>query len=679
MGNYFNVILIFQAISAVLIGWLLLHFAKLYQRAYLFYWSISFFCLNIYLIAVYISSQLSAYNLDPSSLPRLINLFLLSTAGYLQIAFLMTGTITLVRGATLSNKALIRILVVCMLIAASITLFKNWTDASDDANLRYLIRVGLRYLVAGMACIGTAIYILRYDAKPLLGKKLVTIGFFVYGFEMGFLGWLTLENFIFGESAVLLIFAPYHGLFELLLYPFICVGLVVWLLEVERIRRQQSFEKLQNLNQTDGLTGLPSQRALHKHLQNWQQLAQPLNRLTLTLIGIDQMQRFNDAEGIKKGDEIITTLAKRLEFLCIGGFRFFGRLHGDVFVIISRGFGDEQLNKAQKLRSSFSRPLKIKNKTYYLEMSAGSTSVTPDLSVETILHQASQALQLAKQSGGRQHKLYQPGIRLSLNTDLIFENELRAAFKREQFEIYYQPIWSSTNTIVCFEALIRWNHPKKGLLTPNAFLTLVHDLGLMVELDKWVSKQAIKQIRSWQFINPNSAKITVNVSAETVQNGDLVPFIKSCLKAEKVKPNNLTMEITENTAMHNIESGRSTLTELKKLGVHVAIDDFGTGYSSLNYLKAFPSDVIKFDRSFVSDIKNKEINLEILRSLVPLCHRLNKKVVIEGIENREQYESMQDLGINAFQGYYLSHPITTQEAEKLLFMSKKSNVNQKLN
>ena len=671
MGDFFSVTLIFQAISSVLIGWLLLHFAKLYQRNYLFYWSISFFCLNLYLIAVDISLQLSTLQLDPSSWLRLGILFLVSLAGYLQIAFLMTGTISLVRGANITNKILFRVLVICILIAASITLFKNWTDSSADANLRYLVRIGLRYVIAGLACFGTAIYILRADANPLLGKKLVTIGFFVYGFEMAFLGWLTLENYIFGESAVLLILAPYHGLFELLIYPFIGVGLVVWLLEVERMRRQQSFEKLQNLNQTDGLTGLPGQRALHKHLQTWQQMAQPLNRLTLTLMGIDQMQRFNDAEGIKKGDEIITTLAKRLEFLCIGGYRFFGRLHGDVFVIISSGYGDEQLEKVQKLRRSFSRPLKIKNKTYHLEVSAGSTEITPNTSIDTLLHQASQALQLAKQTGGKQHQIYQPGIRLSLNTDLIFENELRAAFKRDQFEIYYQPIWSTTNTILCFEALIRWNHPKKGLLTPNAFLTLVQDLGLMIELDHWVARQAIKQIRAWQFINPGSAKITVNVSAETVQNGNLVAHIKNCLATEKVKPSNLTLEITENTAMHNIESGKNTLTELSKLGTHIAIDDFGTGYSSLNYLKAFPSDVIKFDRSFVADKKNQEINLEILKSLVPLCHRLDKKVVIEGIEDKGQLEAMQQLHIDAFQGYYLSYPVTVKEAQKLLLMSKK--------
>lgn len=673
MGEYFGITLISQAFSSVLIGWLLLHFAKIYRRKYLFFWSYSFFSLTIYLITVYLGLHLMTNGYSPSSPIRLGNLFTLSTAGYLQIAFLVIGTITLVRETPVTKSLIIRILVACLLIAATITVFKNWTYASEDNSLRYLIRVGLRYVIAGFACIGTAIYIIRNDAKPLLGKKLATIGFFVYGTEMAFLGWLTIENYLFDGSEVLQILVPYHGLFELLLYPFIAVGLVVWLLEIERHGRQESFEKLKNLNQTDGLTGLPNQQALHKHLQNWKQIAQVGQKLTLTLIGIDQMQRFNDAEGIKKGDEIITNLAKRLEFLCTGSFRFFGRLHGDVFVLISRGFDEEQIIKAKKIRRAFARPLKIKNKTYHMEMSAGTTEIIPSQSIESMLHQAGQALQLAKQSGGKQHQLFKPGMKLAINTDLIFENELRAAFKQEQFEIHYQPIWSSKNKIACFEALIRWKHPKRGILTPNSFLTLIHDLGLIVELDHWVSKQAIQQVRAWQFINPAAAKVTINVSAETVQNGDLLEHIKSCLEFEKVKPNNLTIEITENTAMHNIESGKNTLTELKKLGINIAIDDFGTGYSSLNYLKAFPSDVIKFDRSFVSDQTNKKINLEILKTLVPLCHRLDKTVVIEGIENKEQFDSMQSLDIDAFQGFYLSYPVTANEVKKLLLMSKRAS------
>ncbi|TDR20600.1 putative bifunctional diguanylate cyclase/phosphodiesterase [Marinicella litoralis] len=670
MGDFYNITLIAQAISSVLIGWLLLHFAKIYQRNYLFYWSYSFFSLTLYLIAVYFCFTMIALNYSVSSVPRLINLFCMSTAGYLQISFLVVGTVSLVNGTSISKKNIIRLLVLCLLIACFITLFKN--SESDPKELRYLMRVGARYLVAGMACLGTAIYILRNDPNPLLGKKLVTIGFFVYGFEMAFLGWLAIENYIFDGSQLLLLLVPYHGIFELIFYPFIGVSLVMWLLDVERISSQRSSEKLKNLNQTDGLTGLPNQQAIHKHLMNWKQIASSHERLTLTLIGVDQMQRINDAEGIKRGDELIILLAKRLEFLCTGAHRFFGRLHGDVFVVVTGGYGKEQLTRAEKLRKSFSRPLKSESKTYYLEMSAGSTQLKPELSIETMLHQANQALQYAKQSGGKQLQTFHPELKLSLYADLSFENDLRTAFKLQQFEIYYQPIWSAENKIICFEALIRWKHPKRGLLTPDAFLNLIHDLGLAIELDYWVIDRAIQQVRKWKFINNEAAKISINVTAETIQNGQIVDHIKAALQREQIPANDVTIEITENTAMHNIESGKNTLNELKKMGIQVAIDDFGTGYSSLNYLRAFPSDVIKFDRSFVSDLNNQDINEEILKSLIPLCHRLNKKVVVEGVENRYQFDLLKKLSINGFQGFYLSYPVTVKEANKLLLMSKRS-------
>lgn len=670
MNEFFNITLIAQAISSVLIGWLLFHFARIYQRNYLFYWSYSFFSLTIYLLTVYFGLTMIELKYSPSSPPRLINLFVMSTAGYLQIIFLVVGTVSLVNGTNTSKKNIFRLLILCLLIAGFITLFKNWS--AYDSELRYLVRVGARYLVAGMACLGTAIYILRNDPNPLLGKKLVTIGFFIYGFEMAFLGWLTVENYIFDGSTLLMLLVPYHGVFELILYPFIGVSLVMWLLDVERIRSQQSSEKLKNLNQTDALTGLANQQAIHKHLLNWQQMASSEDQLTMTLIGIDQMQRVNDAEGIKKGDELIILLAKRLEFLCTGTHRFFGRLHGDVFVVLTGGYGKAQLAKAEKLRRSFSRPLKSKSKTYHLEMSAGSIQVKPAYSIETMLHQANQALQFAKQSGGKQLQTYFHGMKLSLGADLSFENELRSAFKFNQFEMYYQPIWSSDNKINCFEALIRWQHPKRGLLTPDAFLNLVQRLGLTIDLDYWVIDQAINQVRKWKFINNEAAKVSINVTAETIQNGQIVEHIKSTLKRERIPANDVTIEITENTAMHNIESGKNTLNELKKLGIHIAIDDFGTGYSSLNYLRAFPSDVIKFDRSFVSDLNNNQINEEILKSLIPLCHRLNKRVVVEGIENKQQFELLKQLSINGFQGYYLSHPITVKETQKLLMMSKRS-------
>lgn len=607
---------------------------------------------------------------SPSSPIRLTNLFAMATAGYLQITFLVVGTVSLISNKNVSKKSLIRLITSCLLVAGFITLYKNWSD--DGSTVRHLLRVGLRYVIAGLAYLGTAIYILRKDPNPLLGKKLVTIGFFIYGFELAFIGWLTFENYFLTNSGLVHILTPYHGLFELLLYPFIGVSLIIWLLDVERLRNQQSIKKLHSLNQTDGLTNIPNQQALIKHIQNWQMHANDNDRLTLTLLGVDQMQRINNAEGIKRGDELIIMLAKRLEFLCTGMHRFYGRLFGDVFVVVSSGYGNNQITKAEKLRQALSRPIKFKNQTYHAEISAGLTQLKPDMKTEQMLNEASQALQLAKQKGAKQLECYHEGLKLSLNTDLSFENELRTGFKLHQFELYYQPIWNNSNQIICFEALIRWNHPKRGVLTPDNFLSLMQQLGLSIELDYWVLAQAIQQIRKWKFVNSRAGKITVNISAETIQNGRIVNHLKTLLNSERISPDSLTLEITENTAMHNIESGQNTLNEIKKLGVKIAIDDFGTGYSSLNYLRIFPSDVIKFDRSFVVDLNDYSINLEILKSLVPLCHRLNKTVVVEGIETNKQYESLKKLAINGFQGYYLSYPVNLKEAHKLLVMSKRS-------
>ncbi len=671
MTDSFVITLLVQACSAALIGWLLLYFARIYQRMYLHYWSYSFFSLTLFLLGSFFAILLVQLNHGPSSTLRLINLFILTTAGYLQIGFLVIGTQSLVNGTLINKKTLFRILVICVLIALIITLFKNWSP--DEVSLRYFTRIGLRYLVAGLACLGTAVFIIRNDPKPLIGKQLVTVGFFIYGFEMTFLGWLTAENHFLNGSELLFILAPYHGLFELLLYPMIGVGLIMWLLEVERIQSKQAFNKLKHLNTTDGLTGLPNQQALKTHLKQWANVATPKDKITMTLFGVDQMARFNDGEGIQKGDQLLVSLAKRLEFLCTG-YSFYGRLYGDVFVLLLNNYSKAEIEKIKSLRKKLSRPFKLESKTFFLEVSAGSTKITVDMDHKTMLNRANQALQSAKASGGKQVKTYRKGIKLPHNPDISFENELRTAFKQHQFEIYYQPIWTNKNTIVCFEALIRWNHPTRGILSPTSFLYLVQQLGLTVDLDFWVTEQAFKQIQKWKKINADAANITVNLSADTIQNDGIVEHLVQCSLKYKVIPQHITVEITENTAMHNIESGTNTLNEIRKLGHLIAIDDFGTGYSSLNYLRTFPSDVIKFDRTFVSDTSNRAFSQEILKALVPLCHQLKKKVIVEGVETKLQFDQLAQFNIDGYQGYYLSRPVQLSEASKLLIISKKSGM-----
>ena len=669
MNVTFFATLLVQSLSALLIGWLLHYYARIYQRKYLFYWSYSFYGLAVFLSGSFLGLALVQLGISPTSPWRMLNLFVFTTAGYLQIAFLVFGTTSLVKDTEIKKRTLWRILVVCMVIALAVTLFKNWDP--DGAGLRYMMRIGLRYFTAGLACLGTAIYILRNDPNPIIGKKLVTIGFFVYGFEMSFLGWLTFESQFLGGSELLEYLVPYHGLFELILYPMIGVGLIVWLLEVERSRSQKVAEQLQHLNLTDGLTGLPNQQALHQYLQQWAQVAAPKDQMTLALYGVDKMSRFNVGEGFKQGDQLLIALGKRIEMLCTGQ-PFYGRIYGDVFVLLLSGAGSNQNNKINNLRRQLSRPFKLGGKTYHLEVSSGSVTFTAEQDHEVVFNQANQALQSAKYLGGKQSLTYRKNMTLPDKTDISFENELRTALKNKQFILHYQPIWLNKSSIICFEALIRWQHPTQGLLQPAAFLSLVQQLGLMVELDYWVTEEAIKQVKTWRKINPDAAKVTVNLSADTIQHGGIVEHIKQCSLKHQVTTGHITAEITENTVMHNIESGTNTLNELRQLGLNIAIDDFGTGYSSLNYLRTFPSDVIKFDRSFVGDSQNQEINQEILKALIPLCHQLDKKVVIEGIENQNQFRDLQALNVDGYQGYYLCYPVAVEEATKMLTMSKKS-------
>lgn len=663
--------LLFQSFSAVLIGWLLLHYAHIYHRKYLFYWSYSFFSLALFLLGSSLGLWLVDNNYGPSSPWRLINLFLITTAGYMQIAFLVIGTISLVKGTTINKYTFIRILMVCLFIAFCITVFKNW-DASG-ADLRYLTRIGLRYFTAGLACLGTAIYILRNDPNPIIGKKIVTIGFFVYGFEMTFLGWLTFENYFFNGSNLLTSLIPYHGLFELILYPIIGVGLVVWLLEVERIKSKKTADQLKHLNLSDALTGLPNQQALQQFLQQWSLVAQSNEPMTLVLFGVDKMARFNDGEGFKKGNQLLIALAKRIDMLCRGK-PFYGRIYGDVFVLMMSGEGQNEIKKAEKIRQKLSRPFKLNGQTFHLEVSAGITELNNTSDHEQAFNQANLALMFAKQRGGKQSLAFSQGMKSPQNTNINFENDLRRAFKNNQFELYFQPLWSSKNRIMCFEALIRWQHPSRGMLLPGAFLSMLQQMRMMIQLDFWVIDEAFKQAKAWRKVNADAAKININLSAETIQDGSITEHIKKCSLRHQLTPQHITVEITENTLMQNIAIGTNTLNELRELGMEIAIDDFGTGYSSLNYLRSFPADVIKFDRTFVSDQSNHHLNHKILKALIPLCHDLNKKVVVEGIENQTQFNQLEALNVDGFQGFYLSHPLAEKEATKMLTMSKKSMV-----
>ncbi|HJX11771.1 MAG TPA: EAL domain-containing protein, partial [Candidatus Binatia bacterium] len=252
---------------------------------------------------------------------------------------------------------------------------------------------------------------------------------------------------------------------------------------------------------------------------------------------------------------------------------------------------------------------------------------------------------------------------------LELETDLRRAIKREEFEIHYQPIVElDTRVITGFEALIRWQHPKRGLVPQLEFIPLAEETGMIVDIGKWVLREACRQLQVWHKQFPMHPLITlsVNVSGKQLARAGFIDYVKKVIEETGVDARCLKIELTESVVMANPKLATSILAELRNLNVQVHVDDFGTGYSSLSYLHKFPIDALKVDRSFVSNIGLKEQNLEIVRTIVLLAHNLNLTVIAEGVETEEQLQHLRKIGCNQAQGYYFSRPVVSQQATTLL-------------
>lgn len=662
-----------QIISALIISGVVFHYFKIYQRDYLKYWSYSFLCLVIFLITAVLLSQLSRLGFAYTSFGMYLISLIKINAGYLQIVWLFLGTYALFQASSriIQNK---HWLIFATITLASLLGTLYAFDPQGGIN-RNMIRSGSRYLIGGIAFLLAAVSLIVYSTRPSLGKKLVSSAFLFYGIEMSFLGYLNLQIVLGGDWQLLISLVKYHGIFELLIYPVIGLGLVIWLLEIERHKRLTIYEKLAALNHSDPLTGLANRNGLEQLLSNWQRAHQQSEeKLLIVLLGIDQFKRINESGGVRQGDEVLVAMANRItsELVDISSK---ARISGDVFAcILSDNMAHSE--SLEWLRRRFSRPLTLANQQkIYVEVSLGAAWLTGYSSFEKTLMQAQRALQQAKLEGGKKALLFDKSMPQSINS-LALENELRLALQENQFKVYLQPIYRTQDeSIAGFEALVRWSRPDHGIVPPGEFLPHLSQLQLLPELDLWMLEQSVNLLHDWQSKSYQNIFISVNLSAEGLQNDAYLQHAPKVLGRLGKKINLLHLEITENSAMKSINAGKFSLEKLRDLGLQIAIDDFGTGYSSLNYLKSFPSDKIKFDRSFIAEMKDDHSSLSILRSLVPLCQQLNKKVVAEGIETESQVQMAKAIGFDQLQGYYFSKPLPIAEAESLLTINNVVAIN----
>jgi diguanylate cyclase (GGDEF)-like protein/PAS domain S-box-containing protein len=429
--------------------------------------------------------------------------------------------------------------------------------------------------------------------------------------------------------------------------------------------RKASYERIQYLAHFDALTSLPNRSLLNDHLDMAIAVAKrSQTQLAIAFLDLDRFKVVNDSLGHHAGDLLLKIVSERLKS-CIRESDIVSRLGGDEFVILLNGIQEpnEAALVAQKVVEAIAIPFMLDGNEVNIGTSIG-IAIYPDNGLDhpTLIKNADAAMYHAKENGRNNFQFFSSAMNDKAFERLTLENDLRRAIKNEEFFLHYQPqIDVLTGKVVGAEALVRWQHPEKGLVPPNDFISLAEKCGLIVPIGEWVLKTACAQNITWQKEGLDPVLIAVNISAQQFHQKNFKESIMQILGDTGLDPHLLELEITESAVMKNAESMLETLRSLKEIGLHLSIDDFGTGYSSLSYLKHFPINKLKIDRSFVKDITDDSNNNAIIETIINMGHNLKLKVIAEGVETAEQLAILKELMCDEIQGYYFSRPISPQD------------------
>jgi diguanylate cyclase (GGDEF)-like protein/PAS domain S-box-containing protein len=438
---------------------------------------------------------------------------------------------------------------------------------------------------------------------------------------------------------------------------------------VEDITERKAYQaQIEQQANYDTLTGLANRSLLNQRLQHAIASAAGYDaRLAVVFVDLDRFKYINDSLGHHVGDELLRTMAERLK-RNVRESDTVARLGGDEFVLLIGGHRDPEAVAAvlERMLADIAQPWKSPLGDLNITCSIG-VALFPDdgMTADVLLKHADSAMYRAKEKGRNNFQFFTSDLNAIITQRLELESNLRRAIERNQFTLHYQPrIDIRTQRIVAVEALIRWN--AETPVPPSSFIPLAEDIGLIVPIGKWVLKQACAQNKAWQDAGMPPCMVSVNVSPRQFRQDNFVQSIEEVLRETGLEARYLEIEVTESAAMHDAQQFIAMLTELKNLGVHISLDDFGTGYSSLNYLKRFPVERLKIDRSFVHDITTDIDDATIVRTIIALGHNLGLKVVAEGVETQEQLEFLRSNGCDELQGYYFAEPVAADELSRRL-------------
>jgi len=446
------------------------------------------------------------------------------------------------------------------------------------------------------------------------------------------------------------------------------IGAVIVFHDVSAARAMS--QQMTHSAQHDVVTNLPNRMLLHDRISQSISLARRQHRpLAVLFLDLDRFKYINDSLGHAVGDQLLQSVAKRL----LAGVRnsdTVSRQGGDEFVILLSEIShpEDAATSARKILLSLNAPHSIEGHDLDIAGSIGISIYPGDgEDAETLIKNADTAMYHAKESGRNNFQFFKPEMNLQAVERQSLEGCLRHAVERGEFLLHYQPkINLFTGQITGAEALIRWQHPDRGLISPAQFVPIAEDCGLILPIGRWVLREACKQAREWEDAGLPFKRVSVNVSATEFRAKTFLEGVSTTLRETTLQARHLDLELTEGVLMQNAKSTASVLQELKRMGVHLAVDDFGTGYSSLSYLRQFPIDVLKIDQSFVRQISDDPNDSAIVRAIIDMGKNLKQRVIAEGIETQAQLALLQSWHCAEGQGYLFSHPVPAAQFARLL-------------
>ena len=436
--------------------------------------------------------------------------------------------------------------------------------------------------------------------------------------------------------------------------------------------RKKMEAELERLALYDSLTGLPNRALFSDRLSHAIERRGRTHATAVYFVDVDRFKRINDSLGHAAGDEVLREVAARIQRM-LRPDDTVARFGGDEFTVLCESVGGvlEAVGVADRLQREIAQPLRAGGADLRLSASIGIALAEPgeDADCSRLVEDADAAMYRAKERGGARTELFDVAMRERAVDALSIEQELQAALERGELRLFYQPLVSlDTGDMVGAAALIRWEHPERGLLSPDKFLPVAEESGLIVQVGAWAVGEACRRLRDWDRRNggPSAFGLAVNLSARELTHPDVVPTVLTAVRRAALDPSRLTIEVTESTAMADRDTGFRALRELSDAGIRIAIDDFGTGYASLDHLREMPADILKIDRSFVAGMAANSPDSALVAAAIAMGRALEMEVIAEGIETREQVADLRELGCPLGQGYLFARPLPPEELDGLL-------------